>query len=288
MKIDPKAFRLPPGKKPRLARHPTRIDPFYVSKEEYREMLGESSDAVSEQQRLLYSSGTHALLLIFQGMDASGKDGAIRTVMGEVDPQGCQVYSFKQPSPEELRHDFMWRTNVKLPERGRIGIFNRSYYEEVLVVKVHPEYLRAQGMQPEAATKAFWEGRYRSIIDSERHLHREGTRILKFYLHLSQDEQRRRFLDRIDEPEKHWKFDLGDIRERARWGEYMRAYEECLAKTGIAEAPWHIVPADDKKNARLIISAILLDALKAMKMSYPRTSPERLRELKKYRGLLSR
>lgn len=288
MKIDPKAFLLPPGKKPNLAKHPTRIEPFYVSKDEYREMLGVNSDAVSEQQRLLYSSGNYALLIIFQGMDASGKDGAIRTVMGEVDPQGCQVYSFKQPSAEELRHDFMWRTNCKLPERGRIGIFNRSYYEEVLVVKVHPEYLASQGMEPAKVDKGFWEGRYRSIVESERHLHREGTRILKFFLHLSKDEQRQRFLDRIDEPEKHWKFDLGDIRERERWGDYMRAYEECLAKTGSDEAPWHIVPADDKKNARLIISAILLDALKSMKMGYPRTSPERLKELKKYRRLLQK
>lgn len=287
MPISPKAFRVTSGKKFKLSRHPTVVKPFYASKEEYRERLATQSKELDGLQRLLYSTGRRALLLIFQGMDAAGKDGVIRSVMSGVDPQGCQVHSFKQPSHEETRHDFLWRTNCRLPERGRIGIFNRSYYEEVLVAHTRPELLRNQGFDPSRMDlKAFWKGRYRSIVDSESHLHREGTLILKFFLHLSKEEQRKRFLARIDEPDKNWKFDLSDIRERAVWDKHQKAYEECLAGTAIPAAPWHIIPADDKKNARLIVSATLIEALRGLDMSYPRTTPARREELLEYRKLL--
>jgi PPK2 family polyphosphate:nucleotide phosphotransferase len=220
------------------------------------------------------------VLLIFQAMDAAGKDGVIRHVMSGVNPQGCQVYSYKHPSANELQHDFLWRTTRDLPERGRIGIFNRSYYEEVLVVRVHPEILRSEGLpDPPPADKAIWHDRYRSILHMERHLHENGTRIVKFFLHLSKEEQRQRFLQRIDDPEKNWKFSQADIEERAFWPRYMKAYEKCLSATSTHEAPWFIVPADDKENARLIVSEIVLEALERLKMSYPKTGKERHREL---------
>jgi PPK2 family polyphosphate:nucleotide phosphotransferase len=220
-------------------------------------------------------------------MDAAGKDGAIRHVMSGVNPQGCQVFSFKQPSAEELEHDFLWRTTCCLPERGRIGIFNRSYYEEVLIVKVHPKILLSQKLSKELLDeKNFWQERYRSIVDFESHLHRNGTRIVKIFLHLSQDEQRKRFLERIDEPEKNWKFSLSDMHERKFWNEYMRAYEDCLTETSTDIAPWYVVPADDKDNARLIVSQIVLDALSDMKMSYPEVTAKRHQELKSMRKLL--
>ena len=213
-------------------------------------------------------------------MDAAGKDGAIKHVMSGVNPQGCQVFSFKHPSPAELQHDFLWRTTRDLPERGRIGIFNRSYYEEVLIARVHPEILRTEGI-PDAPRdgRAVWRERYRSIKHLERHLHANGTRIVKFYLHLSKDEQRTRFLQRIDEPDKNWKFSLADVEERKFWKQYMRAYEDCLGATSTRDAPWYIVPADDKENARLIISRIILDTFKALKMRYPETDAKRRQEL---------
>jgi PPK2 family polyphosphate:nucleotide phosphotransferase len=220
------------------------------------------------------------VLLIFQAMDAAGKDGAIRHVMSGVNPQGCQVFSFKHPSAIELDHDFLWRTSQCLPERGRIGIFNRSYYEEVLIVRVHPEILRSQGLPDELLDqKTVWQERYHSIVDLEKHLYLNGTRIIKFFLHLSEEEQRKRFLDRIDEPEKNWKFSLADIEERKCWKQYMQAYEGCLSATSTKTAPWYVVPADDKKNTRLIISQIILDTFKALKMSYPETSSKREQEL---------
>jgi PPK2 family polyphosphate:nucleotide phosphotransferase len=238
-------------------------------------------------QHLHYASHRYALLLIFQGMDAGGKDGAIRHVMSGVNPQGCEVFSFKQPSAEELEHDFLWRTTRHLPERGRIGIFNRSYYEEVLVVRVHPEILHSQGLPEELLDeKTVWKERYRSIVDLETHLHRNGTRIIKFFLHLSKSEQRKRFLARIDEPNKNWKFSLADIHERKYWKHYMKAYEDCLNETSTHEAPWFVVPADDKDNARLIVSRIVLDALHGLKMAYPKTTAKRRRELKSIRKRL--
>jgi PPK2 family polyphosphate:nucleotide phosphotransferase len=238
-------------------------------------------------QRLHYASNRHALLLIFQGMDAAGKDGAIRHVMSGVNPQGCEVFSFKQPSAEELEHDFLWREGRHLPERGRIGIFNRSYYEKVLVVRVHPKLLRDEQLLGKLRDqKTFWKERYRSIIELEKHLHRNGTRVIKFFLHLSKKEQRRRFLERIDEPEKNWKFSLADIHERKYWKHYMKAYEACLNATSTRHAPWYVVPADDKENARLIVSQIVVDALNGLKMTYPKTTAKRRRELKAIRKLL--
>lgn len=272
------------GQKVRLEDFPTKIKDFYDTKQDYRKLLQEQVEKLSALQHLLYSSKDYALLLIFQAMDAAGKDGIIKHVMSGIDPQGCEVYSFKQPSAEELQHDFLWRTNCRLPERGRIGIFNRSYYEEVLVVRVHPELLHKQGL---TESKKIWKERYRSIVDMEQHLHRNNTRILKFYLHLSREEQRQRFLERIDEPEKNWKFSLGDIHERKYWKQYQKAYEECLEATSTKEAPWYIIPADDKPNARLIVSDIILDLLKDLNLSYPKVTPQRREELKSIRKLLS-
>jgi PPK2 family polyphosphate:nucleotide phosphotransferase len=222
-------------------------------------------------------------------MDAAGKDGAIKHVMSGVNPQGCQVFSFKHPGPTELKHDFLWRTTRDLPERGRIGIFNRSYYEEVLILRVHPGILQSEGL-PDAPhdDKTLWHDRYRSITNLERHLNVNGTRIIKFFLHLSKEEQRKRFLARIDEPEKNWKFSLADIHERKYWEQYMKAYEACLSATSMHHAPWYVIPADDKENARLIISQIILDTLSELKMDYPKTTVKRRRELKSIRKLLTK
>jgi PPK2 family polyphosphate:nucleotide phosphotransferase len=220
-------------------------------------------------------------------MDAAGKDSAIRHVMSGVNPQGCHVSSFKQPSQTELKHDFLWRTNARLPERGMIGIFNRSYYEEVIVVRVHPELLLPQGVPPESAgSKALWKERYRSILDSEAHLHRNGTRIIKFFLHVSKEEQRKRLLSRIEEPEKNWKFSIADLEERKLWKHYMKAYEDCIEATTTEDAPWYAVPADDKKNARLIISKIIIENLRKLKMKYPVLGKDKLKELQEIRKLL--
>jgi PPK2 family polyphosphate:nucleotide phosphotransferase len=288
MKIDPAKFRVGQGGKVDLKKWPTRVKACYRSKEHYQELLGEHVAELSELQDSLYADDRYALLLIFQAMDAAGKDGAIKHVMSGINPQGCQVYSFKHPSAEELDHDFLWRTTRNLPERGRIGIFNRSYYEEVLIVRVHPSILESQRIPGGASDGDVWEKRYDSIRGLERHLHRNGTRILKFFLHLSKEEQRKRFLARIDEPEKNWKFSLADIEERSYWKQYMRAYEACLGATSTRHAPWHVVPADDKPNARLIISSILLDAMRRMKMSYPKPGAKRRGELLKIRKLLAK
>jgi PPK2 family polyphosphate:nucleotide phosphotransferase len=270
-----------------LKKTPTKVDPVYKSTEQYRKMLEKHIAQLSALQQLHYASNRYAVLLIFQAMDAAGKDGAIRHVMSGVNPQGCQVFSFKHPSPTELQHDFLWRTTRDLPERGRIGIFNRSYYEEVLITRVHPEILVNEGI-PDAPhdEKRMWHDRYRSITDLERHLHKNGTRIVKFYLHLSAEEQRKRFLARIDEPEKNWKFSLADIAERKFWKNYIKAYEECLGATSTSDSPWYVVPADDKENARLIVSQIVLDTFEALKMSYPKTDAKRRRELQAIRRQL--
>jgi len=287
MKINSKDFRVRPGKKFELREWPTIVKPFFQSKKQYQRLLKKHVETLSSLQQLHFASDRYALLLIFQGMDAGGKDGAIRHVMSGVNPAGCQVWSFKQPSADELQHDFLWRTTFRLPERGQIGIFNRSYYEEVLVVRVHPEILRNQGLAEELRDeKNIWEERYRSIIDLESHLYRNGTRTIKMFLHLSKDEQRKRFLERIDEPEKNWKFSLADIHEREYWKDYMRAYEACLHATSTHHAPWYVVPADDKENARLIVSEIVIDALRELKMAYPKTTAKRRRELKAIRKQL--
>jgi PPK2 family polyphosphate:nucleotide phosphotransferase len=280
MRIESSDFRVLPGKKVQLEKWPTITKPLFKSKKQYEKLLDEHKRELSSLQQLHYASNRYALLLIFQGMDSAGKDGAIRHVMSGVNPEGCEVSSFKQPSAEELEHDFLWRSTCRLPERGRIGIFNRSYYEEVLVVRVHPEILRSQGLPEELRDeKNIWEGRYRSIVDLESHLYRNGTRTIKIFLHISRDEQRKRFLERIDEPEKNWKFSLADIHERKFWKQYMEAYEALLNTTSTRHAPWYVVPADDKENARLIVSGIVLEALKEMKMTYPKTTRKRRAEL---------
>ncbi|WP_244617321.1 ADP-polyphosphate phosphotransferase [Sulfurimicrobium lacus] len=289
MKINPKDFRVKEGERVRLKKWPTLVKPVYKSKEQYQELLEEQVAELSALQRLHYASNRYAVLVIFQAMDAAGKDGAIRHVMSGVNPQGCQVFSFKHPSAAELEHDFLWRTTRDLPERGRIGIFNRSYYEEVLIVRVHPEILQGQGL-PDGMIdeKTIWQDRYRSIVDMENHLYRNGTRIIKFFLHLSEEEQRKRFLDRIDEPEKNWKFSLADIEERKFWGQYMQAYEDCLSATSTKNASWYVVPADDKENARLIVSRVILDTFKALKMRYPKTDAKRRQELLSIRQRLAK
>ncbi len=288
-KIDPDDFRVRPGKKVDLDKWPTKGKPVYSSKEEYKKLLGEHILKLSDQQNLLYADNHCALLLIFQAMDAAGKDSAIKHVMSGVNPQGCQVFSFKHPSTEELQHDFLWNAERRLPERGHIGIFNRSYYEEVLIVRVHREILSNEELPPKLIDKKhFWRDRYRSIENLEDHLHRNGTRVVKFFLHLSKEEQKKRFLKRIDDPEKNWKFSADDINERKYWKQYMTAYEECLSATSTHTAPWYIVPADDKENTGLIISRIVLDALDGLKMSYPKTTPERRRELLAIRKQLAK
>jgi len=289
MKIDIKDFRVREGEKVNLKKWPAEVSPVYKSKEQYQQLLQEHIQQLSEMQDLLYASGHYALLLIFQAMDAAGKDGAIKHVMSGVNPQGCQVFSFKHPSAEELGHDFLWRTTCRLPERGKIGIFNRSYYEEVLIVRVHPDILRGEGLPDELLDpKTIWQERYKSIVDLEQHLHRNGTVVIKFFLHLSKKEQRKRFLKRIEQPEKNWKFSLDDMAERRFWKHYMRAYQDCLAATSTHEAPWYVVPADDKDNARLIISQTVVDALRDLKMTYPKPSAAFRQNLQKMRKALEK
>jgi len=282
-----KRFRVKEGEKVKLKQWPTRTRPLYNSKEHYEELLQKQIKDLSELQNTLYADNRFALLLIFQAMDAAGKDGVIKHVMSGVNPQGCQVFSFKHPSAEELDHDFLWRTTRCLPERGRIGIFNRSYYEEVLIVRVHPEFLKAQAIPVEEhELDDIWDDRYESINSLEAHLHRNGTRVLKFFLHLSKDEQRSRFLSRIERPEKNWKFSLDDIRERGFWKQYMQAYEHCLSATSSTECPWYVVPADDKENARLIIADIIVETLRGLDMQYPVLDAQKKKDLQAARRLL--
>ena len=284
-KIDSDAFKVREGHAVRLDKLPTRVDLVYQSKEDYSEILAKHVESMSKAQSLLYADERYAVLFIFQAMDAAGKDGVIKHVMSGLNPQGCQVFSFKHPSATELQHDFLWRTTRNLPERGRIGIFNRSYYEETLIVRVHPEILHSESPALGAENAgSVWKGRYRSIVDLESHLHRNETRVVKFFLHLSKEEQRKRFIARIDEPEKNWKFSAADAEERKFWDKYMKAYEKCLGATSTETAPWYVVPADDKRNARLIVSQIVLDTLTDLKLHYPETSPERRGELARVRA----
>lgn len=284
MPIDTAPYRVAPGEAVNLATRATRIPDLYASKDHYRERLERRIMRMRDLQARLHADDRHALLVIFQAMDAAGKDGAIKHVMSGVNPQGVTVHSFKQPSPEELDHDFLWRSAVRLPRRGQIGIFNRSYYEEVLVVRVHPEFLRGQRL-PERGDDldALWRERYRSIADHEAHLHRNGTRVVKFFLHLSADEQRERFLARLEEPDKQWKVSVGDVRERQRWEDYQRAYEAAIGATSTAECPWYVIPADDKKSARLIISEAICEVLASLDLRYPEVDPA---ELAEYRRML--
>ncbi len=287
MKIDIGNFRVEPGTKVQLSKWRTRVELHYAGSEDYRKLLAMQVKELSHLQQMHYASDRYSLLLVFQAMDAAGKDGAIRHVMSGINPQGCQVFSFKHPSATDLDHDFLWRTNQCLPERGRIGIFNRSYYEEVLIVRVHPEILLAQKLPvKELDVHTIWEQRYQSIVDMEAHLHRNGTRIIKFFLHMSKEEQRQRFLERIDNPEKNWKFSEGDLRERGFWDQYMLAYEACLSATSSKDAPWYVVPADDKENARLIIADIILKHYRDLDLQYPQTGESRQQELQAFRDQL--
>ena len=289
MTIDSSSYRVQPGKKLNLSKWPTAVPALTKSKKHYQQQLEQHVSDLSALQQLHYAANRHALLLIFQGMDAAGKDGAIKHVMSGINPQECEVFSFKQPSAEEVEHDFLWRSACRLPERGRIGIFNRSYYEEVLVVRVHPADLRNEGLSQQLQDdKSKWEDRYRSIVDFEKHLDRNSTRVVKVFLHLSRDEQRRRFLVRIDDPSRNWKLTLADLHEREYWKQYAKAYEECLRATSTHHAPWYVVPADNKDDARLIVSQILLDALKELKPSYPATTPKHRTELKSIRKMLAK
>jgi len=287
MKINPKDFQVLEGHRVALKKHPTRIGSFYKSKDQYKDILEQHIEEMSELQNVLYADNRFALLLIFQAMDAAGKDGAIKHVMSGVNPQGCQVFSFKHPSPEELDHDFLWRTTRDLPQRGMIGIFNRSYYEEVLIVRVHPSILQGELIPKDLITaKTIWEERYRSIRDLEKHLYCNGTRVVKFFLHLSKEEQRQRFLKRLDDPSKNWKISPADIQERKFWKDYMKAYEACLSATSTSKSPWYVVPADDKENAHLIISQTIVDTLKTLKMSYPKADAQRQKQLLEVRKAL--
>jgi len=286
VKIDVTEFRLREGDEVDLGLWATNVKPLCKSKKAYRKVLQDQVEQLSDQQRLLYASNQYALLLVFQAMDTAGKDGAIRHVMSGVNPQGCQVFSFAHPSPRELQHDFLWRTTRDLPERGRIGIFNRSYYEEVLIVRVHSSILQSESLPEAASNESVWHGRFRSIVDLERHLHTNGTRIVKVFLHLSKEEQRKRLLARIDEPDKNWKFSAADIAERKFWDAYMQAYNHALGATSTTDSPWFIVPADDKGNARLIVSQIVLDALEGLKLRYPQVTAARRQELKAIRKQL--
>jgi PPK2 family polyphosphate:nucleotide phosphotransferase len=289
MNIPVNPFRVREGETVKLKHRPTRVDPVYDSEANYEAILADHVADLDKQQQRLYAANSHAVLLIFQAMDAAGKDGAIRHVMSGVNPQGCQVFSFKHPSAEETQHDFLWRCTRDLPERGRIGIFNRSYYEEVLIVRVHPEILAAEGVvgTPRDLKKR-WHHRYRSINNLERHLDGAATKIVKFFLHLSKEEQRERFLARIEEPKKNWKFSVADIQERAFWDDYQTAYEDCLSATSTDHAPWYVVPADDKRNARLIVSQIVLDTVKDLKLRYPKTGSARRKELETIREALAK
>ncbi len=293
MKLDckPDDFRVRPEawkrKRFKLARVDTRIDKLYKNKKDYRALLDSFTEELSDLQRVLYAHGRYALLLIFQGMDTAGKDGAIRHVMSGVNPQGCQVHSFKQPSAEELAHDYLWRTSKRLPMRGKIGIFNRSYYEEVLIVKALPEVLAAQPLPEEfVGHHGFWQDRYDDIVNFEKYLHRNGTRVLKFFLHLSKDEQRARLLSRAHEAEKHWKISSADLKSREQWDVLATAYEDCLLHTSHDHAPWYAIPADDKRNARLIISHIIIETLSTLPLAYPEPDAKQLAEVKRVREVL--
>jgi PPK2 family polyphosphate:nucleotide phosphotransferase len=271
LNLNPAKFRVRKNQKIDLAKWQTGVDPLYKDKSHYEELLGSQRDELAAQQELLYADSRYALLLVLQGMDTSGKDGVVQHVMSGVNPQGCRVESFKRPGAEEYAHDFLWGPVRRLPARGHIGIFNRSYYEEVLVVRVHPEFLRSQRVPHEGAgAKTIWRERFHSIRALEKHLHRNGTRIIKFFLHISKEEQRRRLLERLEDPAKRWKYNPGDVEERRLWNRYMGAYADCLSATSTRRAPWYVVPADDKRNARLIISRIVAEALKALPLAFPK------------------
>jgi PPK2 family polyphosphate:nucleotide phosphotransferase len=284
--IDTTPFRITGASPLRLNEHPTRVQKVYEDKADYKDLIGEFQKELNELQRMMYAHDRYSLLLVFQAMDAAGKDGTIRAIMSGVNVHGVDVHAFKRPSAEELDHDFLWRTTVRLPRRGQIGVFNRSYYEEVLVVRVHPSIVTEHQKLPKRRTAdldALWSDRFESIRDFEKHLWHNGTKVLKFFLHLGRDEQRERFLDRIDEPEKNWKFSSADVKERGYWNDYQAAYEEAINATASPDAPWFVIPADSKKNMRLIVAQVILDEMKQLDLAYPQVTDERRAELQAYR-----
>jgi len=284
MKINSMDFRVQEGEKVKLKKWPTLVKPAYESKEQYKELLEEQVAELSALQQLLYASNRYAVLLIFQAMDAAGKDGTIKHVMSGVNPQGCQVFSFKKPSAEDVDHNFLWRYMKSLPERGRIGIFNRSYYEDVLVVKVHPELL--QNLPDGKRGKSFWEDRYEDINAFERHLVRNGTVILKFFLNVSKKTQKERFLERLERPEKNWKFSGSDLAEREHWGDYMDAYEDAISATSTKWAPWYIIPADNKWAMRALVADIITSTLRDLDLKFPEITEDQLKTLAEARKKL--
>ncbi|MGA8761899.1 MAG: polyphosphate kinase 2 family protein [Candidatus Sulfotelmatobacter sp.] len=283
-----KPYRIGDGKHFRIKDFNPADTGHWHSKEHAQQALAEGVARMAELQNKLYAEGSWAVLLIFQGLDAAGKDGAIQHVMSGVNPEGCQVYSFKSPSAEELQHDFLWRTTRDLPERGRIGIFNRSYYEEMLVVRVHPEMLQRERIPASLVSKNIWEERSEDIRCFERHMARDGTVIRKFFLHLSKKEQKRRFLARLDEPQKNWKFSVADTHEREHWDDYQKAYEEMIQNTASKHAPWYVVPADNKWFTRLTISAAIVETLEELKLSYPKVDAAKRKELAAARKALEK
>jgi PPK2 family polyphosphate:nucleotide phosphotransferase len=281
-----KPFRIEHGKHFRLKDHDPGHTAGVRSKAEAEKLLKDGIEKLADLQDKLYAQDSWALLLVFQAMDAAGKDGVIKHVMSGVNPQGCQVYSFKAPSPEELDHDYLWRTMTRMPERGRIGIFNRSYYEEVLVVRVHPELLATQHIPPDLVTKDVWKERFEDINAFERYLTRNGVIIRKFFLNLSKKEQKKRFLARLDEPEKNWKFSAADVKERASWDDYMEAFEDMIRHTATPEAPWHVIPADNKWFTRIAVAEAVIATLQGLKLSYPKVDDAKAKELAAARKLL--
>jgi PPK2 family polyphosphate:nucleotide phosphotransferase len=262
-------FRITSGRRFRLEEHDPRDTGGIGSKEKAADRLTDGLDSLRKQQEKLYAQGTWGLLLIFQAMDAAGKDSTIKHVMSGVNPQGCAVSSFKAPSARELAHDFLWRTTVRLPERGQIGVFNRSYYEEVLVVRVHPEILGAQRLPPAVVSRRIWQERFEDIVCFERHLRRNGVAVLKFFLNVSKEEQKKRFLERLETPSKNWKFSTGDVKERALWRDYMAAYQDMIRHTATPDAPWYVVPADHKWFTRLVVAEAIADMMKGLDLRFP-------------------
>ena len=279
-------FLVPPGKKVRLSDFDPGFTGKFRQKEEAREKLAADIDQLAKYQDVLYAQDTKALLVIFQALDAAGKDSVIKHVMSGVNPQGTEVYSFKAPSAEELDHDYLWRCHRAIPERGRIGIFNRSYYEEVLVLRVHPEFLQAQKLPPKSMKKDIWQWRFDQINDFERYLVRNGIEIIKFFLNVSKEEQRQRFLTRLNTPEKNWKFSLTDVQERGHWDEYHEAFEDVFRHTSTKWAPWYIIPADHKWFTHVAVADIIVSKLKSMDLKYPSVSKARLKELDRARKIL--
>ena len=286
MKIDIAALRVTQGEKLSLADRPTEVAALYESKGAYQDALETHAKALELRHERLYAAGRHAVLVVLQGMDTAGKDGAIKHVMSGVNPQGCHVAAFKQPTPTEAAHDFLWRVEAHLPPRGAISVFNRSYYEAVLIERVHPKLLATERIDPPEDLDAFFDARLRAIRDFERRLVEGGTAIVKIFLHISKDEQRRRLIERLDDPEKNWKASMDDVKERGYWKDYRRAYEQALSATSVADAPWFVVPADDKKNARLYVSEILIQALNALPIDTPKPDHARRKELEAIRAKL--